>query len=51
LEEAHERWREEPKLGSNGGIRGNERKLSLLEIGNAGLAAELGSQEILNEFA
>ena len=51
MEGAHKRWREEPKLGSNGGIRGNKRKLSLLDTGDTGLAAKLGSQEIPNEFA
>ena len=51
MEEAHKRWREEPKLCSNGGIRGNKRKPALLEIGDTGLAAKLGSQEIPNEFA
>ena len=51
MEEAHKRWREEPKLGSNGGIRGNQRKLSLLEIGDTGLLAKLGSEETPNEFA
>jgi len=51
LEEAHKRWREQPKLRSDGGIRGKKRKLSVLEIGDAGLRAKLGSQEILNEPA
>ena len=51
MEEARKRRREEPKLRSDGGICGEQRELSILEIGDAGLRAELGSQEILNEPA
>ncbi len=51
MEEARKRWREEPKLRSDGGICGKKRKLSILEIGDAGLLAKLGSQETLDEPA
>ena len=51
MEEALKRWCEQPKLRSDGGIRGKQHQLSVLEIGDAGLGVELGSQEIPNELA